>query len=245
MMKGGERMNKKGQSELGTFVGVAFLIALIIGAIIGTAFLLKSAGPWWAGKTGQSELARAEQNRQIAILEAQAKLDSSKKLAEKLGVSRSQERRYFANVKNLMSGKQIVKKVSRIPTEKIKPLARNRKIKFTKDTLLKGVKGITKPKDVFSSKFTDQINEARKTLGENLNGFFVKINVSVFLKNGQEYTYWRSFISDRRKNASQLKKICLLHIETYVKELPSVSSYVVNEINIQIMERNVENPTQA
>ncbi|MFW9872090.1 MAG: hypothetical protein ACFFG0_03235 [Candidatus Thorarchaeota archaeon] len=55
-----------------------FYLFLFIGLIYG----IKATGPWWSKVTGKSELAQAEQNRQIAILEAQAKLDSAKKLAE-------------------------------------------------------------------------------------------------------------------------------------------------------------------
>jgi len=58
-----------------------FGVVLAIGLLIGGVFLLKMSGPWWEKTTGKGELARAEQNRQIAILEAQAKLDSAEKLA--------------------------------------------------------------------------------------------------------------------------------------------------------------------
>ena len=38
--------------------------------------------PWWAGQDGKAELAQAEQNRQIAILEATAKKESAVQLAQ-------------------------------------------------------------------------------------------------------------------------------------------------------------------
>lgn len=54
-------------------IGISIVFALII---------VPLAKPWWVSQIGKAELAQAEQNRQIAILEAQAKLDSSVKLAE-------------------------------------------------------------------------------------------------------------------------------------------------------------------
>lgn len=62
--------------------GVIFVIILILGVVVGGAFILKSYAPWWADKTGEAELARAEQNRQIAILEAKAKMESAEYLAQ-------------------------------------------------------------------------------------------------------------------------------------------------------------------
>lgn len=38
--------------------------------------------PWWASQTGKAELAQAEQNRQIAVLEATAKKESATQLAQ-------------------------------------------------------------------------------------------------------------------------------------------------------------------
>jgi regulator of protease activity HflC (stomatin/prohibitin superfamily) len=40
------------------------------------------AKPWWAEQTGKAELAQAEQNRQIAVKEAQAKADAAILLAQ-------------------------------------------------------------------------------------------------------------------------------------------------------------------
>ena len=70
-------MNKKGEGEVGVVIGI---IGIII-VIILVAFMIPIIKPWWAGQTGKAELARAEQNRQIAILEAQAKEESAKHLA--------------------------------------------------------------------------------------------------------------------------------------------------------------------
>ena len=59
-----------------------FIFLVVCGIIIVGAFALKATNPWWAEVTGRAELARAEQNRKIAIIEAEAKLESAKKLAE-------------------------------------------------------------------------------------------------------------------------------------------------------------------
>lgn len=60
---------------------VTLVIALIL-ALIGTAmYVFPRYDVWSAGLKGEAELARAEQNRKIATLEAQAKLDSAKLLA--------------------------------------------------------------------------------------------------------------------------------------------------------------------
>lgn len=59
-----------------TFGAFAFVL-LMFGMFVHP--LLK---PWWAGQDGKAELAQAEQNRQIAILEATAKKESAVQLAQ-------------------------------------------------------------------------------------------------------------------------------------------------------------------
>jgi regulator of protease activity HflC (stomatin/prohibitin superfamily) len=72
-------MNKKAQFE----VFFMFLIVIgIIGAIAFFMFAVPALKPWWAHKHGQAELAQAEQNRQIAILEARAKHEAATELAQ-------------------------------------------------------------------------------------------------------------------------------------------------------------------
>ena len=71
-------MNKKGQEGAFLVLGIIVIIAVMVVATVG----FKAADPWWAKKTGESELARAEQNRQITVLEAQAKKDSASLLAQ-------------------------------------------------------------------------------------------------------------------------------------------------------------------
>lgn len=70
--------NKKGQ-EGWIFIG---LVVMILGIALFSMFINPLLKPWWASQSGKAELAQAEQNRQIAILEAQAKLDSASKLAD-------------------------------------------------------------------------------------------------------------------------------------------------------------------
>ena len=70
-------MNKKGEGGLLIFGGL-----IIIGLIVGGFYFLHSLAPWWEAKTGEAELARAVQNRQITIEEAKAKKESAILLAE-------------------------------------------------------------------------------------------------------------------------------------------------------------------
>ena len=61
-----------------TIIGVSFILSLfIIDAIVGPIYRV-----WEQSQTGRAELARAESNRQIAVLEAQAKKDSAQQLAD-------------------------------------------------------------------------------------------------------------------------------------------------------------------
>ena|SRR3990167_1580141 len=60
----------------------AIVISVVALMFIYSMFIIPMLKPWWAQQSGKAELAQAEQNRQIAILEAQAKLDSATKLAD-------------------------------------------------------------------------------------------------------------------------------------------------------------------
>lgn len=72
-------MNKKAESEINLFfVFGGFCIVIFLVFFMFVVPLLK---PWWATQAGKSELAQAEQNRQIAILEAKAKKESAELLA--------------------------------------------------------------------------------------------------------------------------------------------------------------------
>lgn len=61
---------------------VILLGLFAIGVISALAFGIPSYMVWQQQKTGEAELARAEQNRQVAVLEAKAKLDSAEALAQ-------------------------------------------------------------------------------------------------------------------------------------------------------------------
>jgi regulator of protease activity HflC (stomatin/prohibitin superfamily) len=72
-------MNNKGQGKM-----FALLVLVIIG-ILGIAVFLAGApiySVWASSQNGQGELAKAQYSKQVAVQEAQAKLDSSKLLAE-------------------------------------------------------------------------------------------------------------------------------------------------------------------
>lgn len=60
-------------------VGCTVAGVLVIGFCM---WLFPSWNVWRAEKEGESEMARAEQNRRVAVLEATAKRDSAKMLAE-------------------------------------------------------------------------------------------------------------------------------------------------------------------
>ena len=57
------------------------VISTIIFILLFSMFINPILKPWWAMQTGKAELAQAEQNRQIAVLEATAKKESAVQLA--------------------------------------------------------------------------------------------------------------------------------------------------------------------
>lgn len=71
-------MNKKGHD------GIVLLVLVICGVcVVGIALVgITAAKPWFAQQDGKAELARAEQNRQITVFEAQAKKESAVLLAQ-------------------------------------------------------------------------------------------------------------------------------------------------------------------
>lgn len=74
-------MNKKAEGEVGWVIGsIAFIILVIIVSMIA----LPQYGVWSKGLRGKAQLKEAEWNRQIAIKEAEARLESAKldKLSE-------------------------------------------------------------------------------------------------------------------------------------------------------------------
>jgi hypothetical protein len=57
------------------FIGICFVVGSLM-------FVVPKYNVWAAHLHGQAEFAKAEQNRRIAVLEAQAKMDSAKLLGE-------------------------------------------------------------------------------------------------------------------------------------------------------------------
>ena len=63
-------------------IGIAFLLIVVVGGGLGSCAAYNSMRVWNAESAGQAELAQARQNRQIATLEAEAKLESARLLAK-------------------------------------------------------------------------------------------------------------------------------------------------------------------
>ncbi|MCL9998967.1 MAG: membrane protease subunit [Erythrobacter sp.] len=62
-------------------LGLLFLLIVLVGGGLGSCAAYNSVRVWNAETAGEAELAQARQNRQIATLEAEAKLESAKLLA--------------------------------------------------------------------------------------------------------------------------------------------------------------------
>ena len=63
-------------------LGILFLLIIVVGGGLGSCAAYNSVRVWNAETAGEAELAQARQNRQIATLEAEAKLESAKLLAQ-------------------------------------------------------------------------------------------------------------------------------------------------------------------
>ena len=72
-------MKKQGQTET-----ILIVLGVVLGLIllIGCFYVIPIYKVWAAGKAGEAELKKAEQNRQIAIEEARARMEAAKMLAE-------------------------------------------------------------------------------------------------------------------------------------------------------------------
>lgn len=73
-------MDENGNAKAGN-ITIAVIICVVI-IIAFCAIIVPMMQPWWAEQAGKAELAQAEQNRQIAVKEAQAKADSAILLAQ-------------------------------------------------------------------------------------------------------------------------------------------------------------------
>jgi hypothetical protein len=62
--------------------GVIFALVLVIAICFGVSALYRNYSVWSANKSGEAQLAEANQNRNIAVLEAKARMESSHYAAE-------------------------------------------------------------------------------------------------------------------------------------------------------------------
>lgn len=72
----------EGRSLLSLAGAIAILLLVVVGGGLGSCAAYNSIRVWNAETAGEAELAQATQNRKIAVLEAQAKLDSAKLFAQ-------------------------------------------------------------------------------------------------------------------------------------------------------------------
>src|SRR6185369_1926046 len=70
------------ESPLAWLFGIAVVIVLLVGGIGGCCGVQPQYNVWQQEKEGQAAYAKAESTRKITVLEAQAKLDSAKMLAD-------------------------------------------------------------------------------------------------------------------------------------------------------------------
>ena len=71
----------KANSVWSLVLGTLILLTVVVGGGLGSCAAYNSMRVWNAETAGEAELAQARQNRQIATLEAEAKLESAKLLA--------------------------------------------------------------------------------------------------------------------------------------------------------------------
>ena len=72
-------MKRNGNTEVFAVVSLVFAGLLLLAVVL---FAVPTYKVWAAGKAGEAELKRAEQNKQIKVEEARAQMDSAKLLAE-------------------------------------------------------------------------------------------------------------------------------------------------------------------
>ena len=134
-------------------IRVGSLILVVI-LLIGGMFILLGVihplmKPWWAQQEGKAELAQAEQNRQIAILEAKAKEDSAVHLAQAeinrangvaqankiIGESLKDNEAYLEYLWIIdVAGANVDKTVVYVPTETQIPILEATRLRNEKDT---------------------------------------------------------------------------------------------------------------
>ena len=77
-------MNNRGEYEI---VGTVIFMILLLAIISFFMFLVPVLKPWWATQTGKAELAQAEQNRQIIVIQAEA--DKTAEITRAEGVAQA------------------------------------------------------------------------------------------------------------------------------------------------------------
>lgn len=75
-------MNDTGRSIFTIAAGVLVLATVVVGGGLGSCAAYNSVRVWNAETAGEAELAQATSNRRIAVLEAQALMDSAKLKAD-------------------------------------------------------------------------------------------------------------------------------------------------------------------
>lgn len=75
-------MNNSIKNILTTGLIIVFCISLALASLFGIGALWAKYNVWRSGLAGEAELKQADWNRQIAVREAQAKLESAKALAQ-------------------------------------------------------------------------------------------------------------------------------------------------------------------
>lgn len=75
-------MNDTGRDIFSVAVGILTLAVVVVGGGLGSCAAYNSVRVWNAETAGEAELAQATSNRRIAVLEAQALMDSAKLRAD-------------------------------------------------------------------------------------------------------------------------------------------------------------------
>lgn len=70
------------ENPLGTFIAGIIMVIIIVGGLVGLIWGYQTFRVYSAGQAGKAELAQADYNKQIIVVQAQAKLDAAKLEAE-------------------------------------------------------------------------------------------------------------------------------------------------------------------
>lgn len=102
-------MNKKGQDEMISGVIITLVVIGIILIIVFCMWIYPAMKPWWAEQDGKAELAQAEQNRQIKIIEAEAANTAATSQAEtKIKIAQAEAQAEVERAKGVAQANQII-----------------------------------------------------------------------------------------------------------------------------------------